>query len=311
MKRFFPITLPLFVFSNLLQAGTMGAEPAHSGVFVGLGGAYNSVQLNQNYTSVGNLVSAFTPPGDQINLNAAGVVGGSMPPFQSTTATFSPEGQIGYFNSLPFTAPMAIDFWGFKYSYQYLGISTAQQNVINPLGRPIGPIGPIRNLDIGNMFTQSVQNSIDHEMTLLAFIGHTFKSNKRVYLGGGAALFGTTSNIYNTYGVFNTTVATVFSPGSAPNPNNHFSSTSWVWGGAGQVGFVYGIGEYWSLDLNYTYAATGNVKHNDSGVSEVSYDTPVGGDILPINAITNFNLELKRRITVQSLNFTINRTFQL
>lgn len=278
--------------SSLIFAGSMGPTVTQKkGVFVGLGGSFNSVKFKQNYsaTGIGTVID------NNGTIVATGHAGGPGAPFSETQTTFAPEVQTGYYNYFKDTH----NFWGIKYLYQYLDITSTDKLIDTPQAGFLTPVGGTPHRFTGNVITKSAQTKINHQMTLLAFIGHSLEKSN-IYLGIGPAVFGTKSNIYQAFGFANLSGI----PREATGVPVSFSNTKWVWGGAMQLGLSYKYDPSWIIDINYTYAISENYNNNYSAPYTTSL---VGG-------FTNFGtlfINTKRQIRTQALNVTINRVFPL
>jgi hypothetical protein len=81
----------------------------------------------------------------------------------------------------------------------------------------------------------------------------------------------------------------------------NFSSSDWVLGGAAQVGVTYFLDRSWFLDVNHTYALTGQFTNDYIGpfTSTSSSYTTTG----------TANLSVADRITSQSVAVSINKAF--
>src|SRR3990167_7572688 len=183
----------LLGFSNVLFAGSMGSltmMPA-MGTFMGLGGNYNSVKLDQYLNPLigtSNVYSGTT-------LYAYGTAQGPANPLHLTQSTFAPEAQIGYFDHFSAVSDL---LWGVKFQYQYLALTATDSNLVAP---QFGSQTLTSSASSGLTFTGratigSTQTSINHELDLLPFIGKSFRRSY-TYLGVGPSLFETGSNIYN------------------------------------------------------------------------------------------------------------------
>ena len=87
------------------------------GWFVGLGGSYNSVRVDQSFTGFGT-TNIF----EDSELVAVGAAGGPAPPFHSTLTTF-PVAQLGFVKPIENSEWS----WGSKFAYKYLGLTVSQR----------------------------------------------------------------------------------------------------------------------------------------------------------------------------------------
>ena len=158
-------------------AGSMGAvesDVMHDGLFMGLGGNYNSINITQNSWGKG-ISNIQTNTGGNTN----GIAEGTGAPFHNTNNTFAPEVQAGYFKHFEDTE----NLYGLKFSYQYLGSKATNSNLYIPqIGVSTSVTGVTSSL-FGYVNADSVQVSTNHALTFLAFIGRSF-NNKFFYLGG-------------------------------------------------------------------------------------------------------------------------------
>lgn len=293
-KKILGSALFLLTFSSLTIADT-NCWPCwdvpQSALFGGLGGSYNSVNFDQNInlTGVSNVYS------DSLLL-ASGQATGPVTPFNDTDSTFAPDAQIGYFIHFPCSNFLG----GIKFNYQYLGLTFNDNNLVAP---QVGTLTNTENAPTDTEFTGhaligSVQTEVTHEMTLMPFIGESFKRSY-VYLGVGPALFDTKENIYNVTGYADINGTHMDVSGTPQN----FSDSDWMWGGAAQVGMTYYVSPTWFLDLNYTYAITGRDKINYSA----PFSNTTAGT--PYNTVGNLYGDTNQRIIAQGLTLTINKSF--
>jgi len=281
-------TLALLLGSGSAIAGAMGEyiapDVAKTNFFVGLGGSYNSVQVKQNIYAIG--VATYSGA-----LTGSGTAQGSASPFYDTENTFAPEIQGGFYKHMPDSNHL----WGVKFSYQYLGAVTqhnsftvAQNGSVD--GTPL----------IGNALVESAQTTLNHELLLLPFIGHSF-TNSHVYLGVGPALFGTKSNLYGEIGFANLSG----NPSDLTGAPANNASSAWVWGGAAQAGFSYFLAPDCSLDFSYTYAVVPqySADYVDPFTHFLSSE-----DITTTG--TGF-MNTKQNIVAQAFTVSINKVFSL
>jgi hypothetical protein len=276
-----------------LAAFTLFAEEPQTtlqnGVFFGLGGSYNSVKLDQNLH--GNEFSSVFSGASLVSL---GQSGGSANPYHKTKATLAPVGELGYLyrfsNSNWFLGAIA--------AYQYLGLTFAQNNIDS---FPAGLYASVGGGDtwVGHLTISSSQTHVDHELFFLPMLGYFFNRGS-VYLGAGPVVFGTKSILYGVRGFASVNGASFDLTGAGGN----LSFSDWVWGGAAQLGMLYKLASKWFLDLNYSYAVTGNAESKDSVLFS---NTMVSGTVYTEEGIASVNS--KTRITSQSFSVSINRVF--
>lgn len=267
------------------------ATVPNSGIFVGLGGSYNSVKLDQNLfaSGVSNVYSGST-------LVAYGQAGGPANPFHNTQTTFAPEAQVGYFRH--FTDSNWL--WGAKFFYEYLGITTTHNNILAP------QVGSFTNTNVapaasntsftGNVVIQSSQTNVTNELALMPFVGHSI-THGFVYFGAGPVVFDTQSDLYQAtgYADINGTHADI--TGTADN----FFNSKWVWGGGAQIGMTYFLAHACFLDLNYLYAVTKRFTINNTA--------PFSSETEGFTDTGTLFVSNSQRETVQAVTVSINKIF--
>lgn len=280
---------PLALYAAVSPVSSGSGLP-QAGFFLGLGGSYNSIKLNQNLYASG--ISNVYADG---SLTSAGQAGGPANPYANTQSTFAPLAQLGYFRNFGNSDWL----WGAKFSYQYLGTTDTDSNVIVPQA------GTFTNVSSSNTFTGHVtigssQTSVNNELNFIPFIGHSF-ANSFVYLGVGPTVFGTQSKINSATGYADINGVHYDITGTSSN----YSSSKWVWGGAAQVGMDYYFQPTWSIDVNYTFAVTPYYKTNYSGPFSTSY---VSGGTTYTDTGTLYT-NTSQRILEQAVAISINKTF--
>lgn len=295
LKRWMVLSANLLSLTTCF-AGSMGATEAdlvRDGLFLGLGGNYNSINITQNSWGKG-ISNIQTNTGD----NSNGVAQGTGAPFHNTTNTFAPEVQAGYFKHFTGTQ----NLYGIKFSYQYLGSTATNSNLYIPqLGEMTSSTGATSSL-FGYVNADSVQVTTNHEMTLLAFIGRSF-GDKYIYLGAGPSLFNLQSKNFYSIGYAEYEGATVDVTGLV----SYSSPSIWAWGGAAQIGMTYFFGPTWFIDASYTYSITGNntTDHqqafsNSSSLGSTHYTT--SGTLFTKDTLS---------IHTHALTFTVNKVFDI
>jgi opacity protein-like surface antigen len=254
--------------------------------FVGLGAGYNSVKLDRDIYALG-LDRTFNGP----LLIANGIAQGPGNPFHDNLNAFAPEAQLGWFGNFANSSWL----WGAKVRYKYLGITSTERGLIIPqTGGFIPTDGGAPSSLTGNVIIESFQTRIDHELALLAFIGHSFASTN-VYLGAGPALFGTKSDIFRAVGFGNVNGQ----PTDITGPPVSFSSTKWVWGTALQIGMTYFFAPTWFIDVNYTYAFTRRFDTN--------YEAPFASMSAGLTYVGTAYITTSQRVTTQAVAVSINK----
>jgi opacity protein-like surface antigen len=258
-----------------------------AGFFIGLGAGYNSVKLDRDIYALG-LDSTFNGPLQIAN----GIAQGPGNPFHDNLTAFAPEVQLGWFGQIAGSSWL----WGAKVRYKYLGITSTERGLVIPQTGGFVPTVPgVAPAPLtGNVLIDSFQTRIDHELALLAFIGHSFASTN-VYLGAGPALFGTKSDIFRAVGFGNVNGQ----PTDITGPPVNFSSTKWVWGTAVQIGMTYFFAPTWFIDVNYTYAFTRKFDTN--------YTAPFVSTSAGLTYIGNAYITTSQRLTTQAVAVSINK----
>jgi opacity protein-like surface antigen len=158
--------------------------------------------------------------------------------------------QLGYFQHLGESDWL----WGAKYSYSYQDKTLARDNLVIPqLGISSDP-----NLATftGFSVTRSYEVFNDHQMTLVPFVGRSFR-NSFVYAGAGPSLSHVGARLNDVVGFANLTGAPP-PLGSVPlvdvsgRPQSDAQS-QWAFGVAASVGVTYFITPSWFLDFSYTF----------------------------------------------------------
>lgn len=279
-----PISLlVLLSLSSLGFAGGKETAPAASmnqtGLFIGLGGSYNSVRVNSNTAGTLNAISG-TPP--------YGLFSGATGPYHNSQQKFSPEAQVGYFKH--FTSNNWL--WGIKLLYQHPQTNVTANGTIQDPGTTINLINSTANTtDLVRL--SAVQTTVDHELMLPVFIGRSF-INTFFYVGAGPSFFGIQHNFYN-----GSDMLSGYYIGNLGN----LSNSEWLLGGAVQAGMAYYFSPTWFLNLNYTYATTGWFTTNNS---------------MPFSPAVNRGLNTgtvsfshKQRIATQEFGISINKLFSI
>ncbi len=287
------LSLHLLMCSGLTFAGEMGSAPQPelppSMFFVGLGGSYNSVKLDQYLDPLIGTTNIY----NGATLVAYGTANGPATPFHNTRTTFAPEAQLGYLKH--FSGGDWL--WGTKFSYKYVSIMITESDIVAP---QLGTLTAVTAQGVG--FTgratiASVQTQVNHELDLIPFIGHSFK-NSQVYFGVGPSVFDTQTNMNNVSGFADINDTHVDVSGTPIN----FSSSKWMWGGVAQIGVTYFIDPSWFLDINYTYALT---PHNVT-----NYFTPFSGTLANgYTKLGTLNGTSTQYVTVQAIALSINKAF--
>ena len=263
--------------------------------FIGLGGSYNAVSFtNQNVFAQG--VSTVFMNGMPA---ATGSAGGPGDLHFATESTIAPVAQGGYFQHFANSHWL----WGTKFSYSYLGATAAEHDVLIPqvgsftttTSTALGPAGTTTGFT-GNVFIKSYEVSINHQMTLTPFIGHSFEKSF-LYLGGGPNLSQTKTDLKGDIGFANILGTRSDITGKPAS----FSSSDWVFGGTAVAGVCYFFSPSWFLDFSYNFDITSTPSSKFAGpffgVSQVFTDTGILSGNYSGSVITH------------SLSISINRAF--
>jgi|TARA_R110002126_G_scaffold1051_2_gene6449 opacity protein-like surface antigen len=287
---------------NPAFAGSMGpvdTKPS-TGLFLGLGGSYNSVKLDQYLNPVIGTSDIFDSAG---TLVASGSADGPASPFHNTQTTFAPEAQVGYSRYFSDTHDK---LWGIKLQYRYLGITAAEQNISIPQQGTFTQTAdaPANTTFTGRATIQSAQVQMEHELDLIPFIGAAFSTKGQAYFGIGPSVFSTKTSMYNVSGFAD--INGVHSS-ITPSPTNFFSS-AWLWGGVAQLGMNYAIKPSWYVDINYSYAVTSK-KSTTLSQPFTTLSVTSSGDI-NTNLGTLFGV-VRQRVTSQALIVSMNKVFEV
>lgn len=285
------VGLCALAISNSACAGDMGASSSlpDKNFFAGIGGSYNSASLNKQTVYGKGVNSAYTGA----VLTSSGSAAGTSSPFYQTETLFSPHAQIGYSKYFK----NGVNFWGAKFAYDYLNAHLSDNSMTIPQAGSNDKYATQETVYFtGNYLVESVQTSINHELLLLAFIGHTFQHSK-IYLGVGPSLFGMQSNINDLVGHADYVV-----PGeNISGAPAYLSKSMWEWGGAAQLGITYALSSSWFLDLNYTFAGTAR--------NMIKYVSPFTNSIAGQNTVGTSYINPSQQIVVQSVGVSINKVF--
>lgn len=266
----------LLSFSSLTLAGGTGAIPSaamnQTGYFFGLGGSYNQMRVKSNTWGIMNATSGIPPNG---------IFSGTTNGHYDSMQTFSPQGQVGYFQNFKGSNWL----WGIELLYQY---SKAEAKA---KGSTINLINPSANTT--DEISMDIQTKVNSALVLPVFIGHSF-TNSFIYLGVGPSLLRTQDTVYGSSDTHS---------GYYIGTLEKFSATHWRWGGAIQAGMAYYFNPSWFFKLNYTYAAIGKYNMNNS----ISF-SPEGNEGLNAGTVT-FNT--RQRLTTQDVAVSINKVFSL
>ncbi len=161
-----------------------------SGAYLGLGFGAHSTQFNdQQLQATG--ISTATNTGS--GATSTGTAGG--PPVSidmSSSNTIAPAIQAGYFQKFQDSSYL----WGMKFSYSYLGGSTATKDRILIPQYGTYPSGASFT---GNAVATSYQKTMKHQISLIPYFGKSFESST-LYIGVGPTLSQVNTEINNLIG---------------------------------------------------------------------------------------------------------------
>jgi opacity protein-like surface antigen len=271
-------------------ASTASIVP-ESAFFVGLGGSYNSTSFGtQDVFAVGT--SNVFQNGVLVSTGSAA---GPGPVLLGTETKFAPSIQAGYFQKFSGSDWL----WGFKFSYSNTAASSTATNVLLPqAGSNTTVPGGVTTPFTGTAVARSYQTTLEHQIALTPFIGHSFE-NSFVYLGAGPTLSRTRTNVNGLVGFANITGI----PSDISGAPVDFTGSGWVFGGSAIVGATYFLSRSWFLDFSYSYAMTAKQTFNYSS----AFTNPNG---LQNSTITGTLVgNSTGRFITQGVTATINKTF--
>jgi len=239
------------------QEAPKGLMPAN-GVFAGAGGAWNGATFpNQDIYGYG-ISEIYTI----LHIHVAdGAAAGNAYPKLGSDSSVSPVLQLGFYRSVEGTPWV----WGAKFSYNQVGVSGSQENVLIPQAG--GYDGLITGTFTGNYLLRSYDVSLNNQFALVPFLGYSF-GNGFIYGGAGPTLSRITSNMNGLIGFAE--LDHRYAVSGAPVS---FSASNWVWGGTAVAGITYFFARNWFLDLNYSYTASTTVTNSFSNRFDTVYPT--------------------------------------
>ncbi|WP_242602399.1 hypothetical protein [Legionella rowbothamii] len=276
--------LKLFVFvwglmSSLAFAGTLGEISSvadnQTGLFMGLGGSYNSVRLNSNLLGTLNVTGGLPP---------LGIFAGRRASFHNRAQDFSLEAQAGYFKHFPASEWL----WGLEFLYQYTNLKIRAPGFVRAIDVTDPAVSTTDTLSFG-----AIDAKVNDTLMLPAFLGRSYK-NSFIYVGVGPALFNTQQKI-----------AAINDAESAYyiGTMDGISKSKWIWGGAVQAGMAYYVNAVWFFKLNYTCAFTGNYALNKTAsfVPEMNQGFNSG----------TLSFHSRQSLVSQAVALSINKVFAL
>jgi hypothetical protein len=169
--------------NDYFKSSTVEPAPASSVprslFFVGAGGGLGIVASGEQ--SVFNKgLSMIFDNGELLGTGSA--VGPPVTPDLGAEVTGVPLGQLGYFRHFGNSDWL----WGAKFSYSYLGSTNlAVHNLVIPQ-TGTGTVPNVSSFD-GFSVTKSYEVFVDHQLSLVPFVGRSFK-NSFLYIGAGPSL---------------------------------------------------------------------------------------------------------------------------
>lgn len=269
------------------QAESVSLVP-NAGAYLGLGFNANSTQFNdQDVTATGTSVVTNTSTGAAVSSGTAGgpAVGIDM----NNVNAYSPSIQAGYFEKVKDSNYL----WGAKFSYSYLGGSTATNDFIR-----IPQYGAYANGTpfTGNAIASSYQKTIKHQLSLVPYVGQAFEKST-LYFGAGPTLSQVNTKINNLVGFADLNGDRTDISGVAQN----FTDTQWVLGATAMLGGTYYLNTTLFLDVNYSYSMTKNKTSSYySTFHNVSSPNTYDGELIGSSTGT---------ATVQSVGISMNKLF--
>ena len=291
----------LLLLPQLAFADNLGVDdPLSTGWFAGIGGSYDSIRMHQQILDVGpihmfdttSVLTSFTSPA------------GTNTSYNESQSTFAPNVQLGYFR--PFSA-CNTRLWGFKLAYKYLVLSVTDRDLDAPIN------GALVNLQTGNEpqvtnFTIEVSPlHVNHEIDFTAFIGQAF-TNSFIYLSAGPTIFEARPNLYTLTGATQTSRTSTTITGVGGDP----TASQWVWGGTAQAGMICRLGPSWFIDFNFSYAVSSHYTDYNPATFTSDIHTDPGTARARNHTTSNLGfIKTHQRITVQSVNITMNKLFTI
>jgi opacity protein-like surface antigen len=222
----------------------------NSAFFLGLGASADWIHFGDQHVYAIGTSNVYV---DGV-LSASGSAQGPANISMNNTFGFAPSLQGGYFQRIGTSDWL----WGAKLSYNYLGATSTNNNSIIPQFGSFTVTGSRTSVPFsGPAYVHAARTSLVQEIDLIPFLGRFFDRNY-VYIGAGPTLSQTRTQLKGLVGlaVIN---GVLMDQSGAPQD---FSSSSWLFGGAAQVGLTYFFTQTWFIDLNYSYAVTENHTSN-------------------------------------------------
>lgn len=254
--------------------------------YAGVGAGFSSINFSQQNIFAQGVSNVFQNGA----LVASGQAGGPADATLNGQTGFSPSVQAGYYQHFSGTEWL----WGVKFAYTSLGITSTDQNVIVPQVGSFTSATP--DTFTGNVVVRSFQNTINHQLTFIPFVGRSF-DRSFFYFGAGPSLTQTHTRLNGVIGFADLNAGHANITGTPSN----FSSTQWALGGAATFGMTYFLDRSWFIDLSYTYSMTENRTENWKG--------PFASSSQGYDDVGILSGNYSGRVITQSVQVSINRAF--
>jgi opacity protein-like surface antigen len=263
-----------------------GASVPDSAFFIGLGASANHTQFNNQdiyATGLSNVYDSNT--GAYISSGSAG--GPAVDLSMDSDSKFSPSLQVGYFKHFENSKWL----WGGKFTYDYLSTSSKTAPFLIP---QFGAYGTTSFT--GNAVVRSFETDVKHHMSLVPYIGRSFKSGY-IYAGAGPTASQINTKITDLVGFADLKGNRTDISGQPTN----FSGSDWVYGGTATLGGTYFLSSSWFLDFSYNYSVTKS--------HTIDYSAPFTNPGTPYTYTGSLIGSTTGSITTQSAALSINRAF--
>jgi hypothetical protein len=239
----------LLPFAAIFTESVIAADLAtsivpQSGFFEGVGVNGSSVNFDNQHVYAGGTT---WQPGPIIGYGA-----GSTDFMLDSNSAPVPAIQGGYFKHFSSSRWM----WGGKVTYSYLNISSDRNLLIPQTGGVAETVGGVTTTEpfAGNYSVQNYRQTINHQISLIPFIGRAFEKSY-LYLGAGPNFSQTKMSIENMASPIAFVNGLPISPTGVGNGSN-YSTNQWLFGGVAMVGATYFINPTWFVDISYSYSMT-------------------------------------------------------
>ncbi len=237
----------LIVAGDVVKVSAQSSQAVpKTGLFLGLGGSYNSVNFGiQDVYAVGT--SSVFQGGV---LTSTGSAAGPAQVYLSAESGLGFSVQGGYFQKF-----LGTDWlWGAKFTYNYLGATSSVRNALLPQAGSFTAVGSTTPVPFtGNAVVRSYQNQIVQQLAFVPIVGRSFEKSF-LYIGAGPTLSQVRTDLNGVIGFADINGARTDVSGTPID----LSSSGWVYGGAAMVGATYFFDQSWFLDVSYSVAMTAN-----------------------------------------------------